>query len=225
MSICNCPAIGVDGIESSEQKHSVADFINQLQGDKHLADAEWSLLSLIDMARAGNDLSTITSAIPFRGGPCNRSMRCCGVCTRRCRHRCIQDCLHRLFMWKKMVDNTPEESQHLIPLNIRLAVRQHFESHEQLSWVVGDILSQSTNSELKEYMKSEGLRPEENPHKIDYSPQVEFDTLSGKRMVDVHSGELRIIPWPESGLCPYCLPNVTVDGRTARSAASRIQQF
>lgn len=222
MSICNCPIVGIDGIEDSKQKQLVAGFLESLAPDGNYAKSDWNLLSLVDMAKAGNDIQTISEVIPFRGGPCARSMRCCGVCSRQCKQRCVQDCLHRLYMWNKLVESTPSTEREKIPLNIRLIVNQKFDSHEHMSWVVGEILSQNTNSNLKEYMKNESLRPEESPYKIDYAPQVEVDPSTGKRRCDPATGELVIADWPRTGLCPHCLPNVTIDGRIARANQNRL---
>lgn len=219
MSVCNCPVVGIDGIEDSKQKQRVASFLNGLGDDV----TEWSLLSLTDLARAGNDLQTISDTIPFRGGPCSRSIRCCGMCSRQCYTRCVQDCLHRLFMWRKLVESTPSTEREKLPLSFRLIVNQKFESHSQMSWCVGEILSQKTNSTLKEYMKNASLRPEENPYKIDYAPQVEVDPHTGKRKCDPITGELCIMEWPRTGLCPFCLPNVTVDGRIAKHRNSQLR--
>lgn len=217
MSVCNCPVVGIDGIEDSKQKQRVASFLNGLGDDV----TQWSLLSLTDLARAGNDLQTISDTIPFRGGPCSRSIRCCGTCSRQCYTRCVQDCLHRLFMWRKLVESTPSTEREKLPLSLRLIVNQKFESHNQMSWCVGEILSRKTNSTLKEYMKNASLRPEENPYKIDYAPQVEVDPHTGKRKCDPLTGELCIMEWPRTGLCPFCLPNVTVDGRIAKRRAGQ----
>lgn len=224
MSVCNCPIVGVDGIEDKTHKQLVAGFLKSLSADGTYAKANWSLLSLADMAKAGNDVRTISEVIPFRGGPCQRTMRCCGVCTRRCKQRCVQDCLHRLYMWNKLVESTPPSELNKIPLNVRLIVNQKFESHEHMSWVVGEILSQSSNSKLKEYMQHESLRPEENPYKIDYSPQVETDPSSGKRVCDPITGILRYAHWPKTGLCPHCLPDVTLDGRIAKTRSINCQR-
>lgn len=227
--MCNCPVLGIDGIEDSKQKQLVASFLSGLAADGAYAKSGWSLLNLSDMVEAGNDLQTISEAVPFRGGPCARSMRCCGVCTRQCKQRCVQDCLHRLYMWHQLVESTPSTEREKIPLNIGLIVTQKFDSHEHLSWVVGEILSQNTNSNLKEYMKNESLRPEGNPYKIDYAPQVEVDPSTGRRLCDLDTGELAIAAWPRTGLCPYCLPDVTIDGRIARAsqrrAAKRATQY
>lgn len=222
MSVCNCPVVGIDGIDDSKQKQFVANFLNSLAANGNYAKCDWSLLSLTDMANAGNDLQTINDVIPFRGGPCARTMRCCGVCTRRCRHRCVQDCLHRLFMWNKLVENTPATERDKLPLNLRLIVNQEFESHEHMSWVVGEIINRCTNSSLKEYMENESLLATENPYKIDYAPQVQVDPNTGKRKCNPDTGELCIDHWPKTGLCPHCLPDVTIDGRTARAHQKRL---
>lgn len=212
MGVCNCPVVGINGIEDSQQKQRVASFLNGLGGNA----AQWSLLSLTDLARAGNDLQIISDTIPFRGGPCPRSIRCCGMCSRQCSTRCVQDCLHRLFMWHRLVESTPSTEREKLPLGLRLIVNQKFESHSQMSWCVGEILSQKTNRALKEYMKNASLRPEENPYKIDYAPQVVVDPHTGKRKCDPLTGELCIMEWPRTGLCPFCLPDVLIDGRFTR---------
>lgn len=200
MSVCICPSVPVD-----VQKQLIQNIIN---------DPEWNMLCLQDMYNAGNSLEDIAQVIPFRGGPCARSMRCCGMCTRKCYHRCIQDCLHRLYMWRHMA--TYENA----PLAIKLLATQKFETLEDLSWVVSDIISQSTNTQLKQFMESEGLRPEENPYKMDYSPQYAIDLNTGKRQVNTQTGELGVLEWPKSGLCPYCMPNATVDRRYVRRATA-----
>lgn len=207
MSICKCPKVPAE-----LQETLVSNLLN---------DHEWSLLSLQDMANAGNSLEDITQVVPFRGEPCKRSLKCCGQCTRQCTSRCIQDCLHRLYMWRKLYENTPATERDMLPLGIRMIVVQHFSSHEELSWAVGDLISRKTNSELKEYMDYAELRSEENPYKIDYAPQVEIDPDSGKRVVNPVTGELHILEWPRTGLCPFCLPKVTVDRRFTEGGNAR----
>ena len=188
----------------------------QLQLDlekMYLNDHEWSLLSLQSMYEAGNSLEEITEVVPFRRPTCTRSLKCCGVCTRQCYSRCIQDCLHRVYMWRKMVESASEEQLRNIPQSIKYVVNQKFETLEDLSWVVGEIISRNSNSKLKSYMSSAQLRPEENPYKLDYAPTPSINPMTGKREVDHTTGSIKILQWPESGLCPYCLPRVTVDRR------------
>lgn len=224
MSVCTCPIVGIDGIEDGQHKKSVARFLEDLAPDGVYAKSGWNFLSLLDMANAGNSKADISEVVPFRGGPCTRSLRCCGACTRRCKRRCVQDCLHRLYMWNQLVASTPLEELHQLPLNIRLIVNQKFESHEHLSWVVSEIISSSTNTTLKEYMKHESLRPEENPYKLDYAPQIEVDPSTGRRICNPATGELRVAEWPQTGLCPHCLPNNTMDGRVAAANQRRLGQ-
>lgn len=199
-----------------EQVHRVQEFLESLPGYPVLADSNWGLLTLADMYQAGNDLETIASSVPFRGGPCSRSIRCCGVCTRQCTMRCVQDCLHRLHIWSQMVATAKaegEEAYMRVPLAIRLIVKKKFSCHAQLSDNVGEILSKHTNAQLRRFMENAHMRSEENPYKMDYSPQVLLDETTGNRAVNSDTGELQFAQWPDTGLCPYCLPNVLVDNR------------
>lgn len=207
MSLCMSPHVGDEGIESREQKQFVASFLKGLatSGD------DWNLMALKDMYDGGNSLAEITQVVPFRGGECTRTRRCCGDCVRQCYTRCVQDCLHRIWVWRKMVESTPETERERIPLAVRLIVKQQFESHRQLSWCVGEILSRKTNAALKEYMERAGLTNYTHPYRNDYAPTVALDPTTGRRMVNPMTGEIRLLKWPESGLCPYCLPNVTID--------------
>ena len=125
-------------------------------------------------------------------------------------------------MWQKLVESTPSTERDKLPLNLRMIVTQKFETLEDLSWVVGEILSQTSNSVLKEYMRHENLYPKDNPYKIDYAPKVDVDPATGRRKCDPTTGELCILPWPKTGLCPYCLPDVTVDGRVARRRLGQV---
>lgn len=207
MSVCMSPHVGRKGIEDPEQKRFVDSFIQALtaSGD------EWNLMALKDMYEAGNSLAEISTVVPFRGGECPRTRRCCGDCVRQCYSRCVQDCLHRIWVWRKMVESTPEDERKRIPLAVRLIVNQEFESHRHMSWCVGEILSRKTNTQLKEYMERAGLNDYTHPYRNDYGPMVQLDPNTGRRMVNPNTGEIKLVKWPESGLCPYCLPNVTID--------------
>lgn len=206
MSICICPVQDRGGIKSPQQKALVESFLRNIGAPEHI---QWSLLDLKTMAEAGNSLEEIQTVVPFRGGPCSRTTHCCSVCTRRCKQRCIQDCLTRLSMWKQTVESTPESERERLPLNIRMIAVQKFETLEELSWAVGEIVSKYTNPALKEYQHAD------NPYKLNYEPSIEVDA-NGKKRSNPISGEYLIIRWPQSGLCPFCLPNATVNGYTIR---------
>lgn len=190
MGICNCPTV--------DQEDLVRLFMN---------DTEWNLECVRTMFNNGNSLEEIFKSVPFRGHSCNRTAKCCGVCTRKCYHRCIQDCLNRMYMWREA------SKYHKMPLSIELALKQKFTNPEDLSWVVSEIISSSTNTSVANYMKEMGLHHTENPNKLEYAPQVEIDTSTGKRVVDPQTGQLSILHWPTTGLCPFCTPDVTIDRR------------
>lgn len=196
MSTCVCPKV-----PKKRYDELVKLFVN---------DKIWDLLKLQDMYNAGNTLKDIIEVVPFRNDECTRSRRCCGVCTRKCHSRCIQDCLNRLYMWRMLVESTPEEQRDQLPLAIRMIVKQNFETLYDLSWNVGEIVSRHTNATLNEYMTKNNMYPGENPYKLDYSPRVDIDETTGKRKIDPNTGVIKYLDWPKSGLCPFCLPKTTI---------------
>lgn len=211
MSVCICPVCDGGGITSPQQKKAVDAFLRNLGWPaKLLSECGWSLYELRVMAEKGNTLESIQEVVPFRGGPCTRTTRCCSVCTRRCNHRCIQDCLTRLYMWSQIVNNTPESERGRLPLNMRMIVAQKFDSWEQLSFAVGEMISKKTNPALRGYSYAE------HPQKFNYEPVIEIDECTGKRRVNPITGELHILKWPKSGLCPYCLPTTSIGGYVLR---------
>lgn len=216
MSLCICPEVGIDGMYDPKQKHFVAGFLKSLAADGHYAASEWSLMSLTDIMQNMGSLRLIEETVPFRGGSCSRTRKCCGECTRVCSMRCVQDCLHRLYMWNQTVKYTPESEREKLPLAIRLIVNQKFESHQQMALCVSEILSKYRNTELAAYMERNELSEFMHPYHNDYSPSVVIDPATGKRKTNPETGEISYRNWPETGLCPYCLPNVMIDGSKLR---------
>lgn len=244
MSICSCPSVPRDeGPQAKAKRIQVLRaFLEHLVRrdwvfmDSQIPDnglLNWSLNDLIpkgqpELAPPKEELLT---TIPFRNSRerCNVSLRCCGVCTRRCRQRCIQDCLTRMYMWARI----PEESQSLaVKMIIRQADAwaQSLRSAkgcdvnaicEDISWVVGDMIGRAHNTEVAAYMKENGLRSYQNPLKMDYSPRVieEVDekTQRYRRKVDKQTGDILYMNWPESGMCPFCLPKMLKDLRSAKN--------
>lgn len=196
---CNCPKIPTETLREREKIL--------------LNDKSWNLLCLQDMYNAGNSLSEMAKTIPFRSVECTRTLKCCGVCTRQCHTRCVQDCLNRLYMWRRMVETTPEEDRERIPLNIRMIVTQEFETLYDLSWVVGEIISANTNTVMKQYLQENNMHPQENPYKLDYSPTFELDPRTGRKAMDPETRKYKLLEWPKSGLCPWCLPRRKTERR------------
>lgn len=205
MGICTCPKLDKKAFEELSGRFLAA--LSPGTG----TGIDWCLLNLSELYQAGNSLEELRQTVPFRSDECTRSRMCCGMCTRQCNHRCVQDCLHRLFMWRKYAENASATEQ--VPLNIRMILSQRFESYEDLSWAVGDILATKTNTKLKEYMQNAELYGYQNPYKVDYAPQNAVDPKTGKRLVNPSTGELYFLSWPKTGLCPYCMPVVTIDRR------------
>ena len=197
----SCSCVGVSRMEWEDRFVAMGDITSM------------NLLSLQDMYHAGNSVESIGGTLPFRNSECGRSVRCCGQCTRQCYNRCVMDSLNRLYMWRKTFEGVAPEK---VPINILMALRQTFRSAAHLSWVVGEILSGAHNEDVKEYMSSRGLRPYDNPYKMDYAPTYAIDPDTGKRIVNPDTGEIKYVSWPASGLCPFCTSPVTVDRRYGR---------
>lgn len=241
MSICSCPTR-----PDNEGPKARKARINTLRVFlEHLVRRDWK-----DMPNNGNGLlnwnlndlipkgqpklappkEELLTTVPFRNSRerCNVSLRCCGVCTRKCTQRCIQDCLTRMYMWARI----PEESQSLaVKMLLRQAEdwAQSLKSTEgcnvdalcgNISWVIGNMLSRKTNTEIENYMNENGLQVYQNPLKMDYSPrvieEVDEETQRYKRKVDPETGDIMYMNWPESGMCPFCLPAIQKDLRSAK---------
>lgn len=186
-------------------------------------------------------LETISSTLPFRGKKCTRTNTCCGLCTRMCSRRCLQDCFNRIYLWshtpsthttlgvQMLLDNLKDYEQQIA--NEGLTEEQALGMMENISLQVGEIISRNYNTELRKWMDEEGLKPEDNPNKLDYGPMFEHYSSSSstdsntsrrrarststvrkqsRKKVDPNTGRYIVIQWPLSGLCPWFLPRATV---------------
>lgn len=165
------------------------------------------------VAKSGNIgliRSVIQDDIPFRVAGCSFMLSCCGMCSRKCDVRCVQDTLHKLYLKAFSVYAGISEGdvfartacQVLMDPNINYAtmleVLYSFSIHD---W----------NEEI-EKLKEEDNFDSEN-YKYDYAPRTEaVFTTSGRRQqkCNPETGEVLFTNWPDSGLCPYCLPRVLV---------------
>ncbi len=187
---------------------------------------EWNLLCLLDIYEQQQPITVeafkalISDIIPFRGDGCPRQTSCCCTCTRRCRSRCLQDSLNRVYMWRKHLEYCKANG---LPYNeaLDLVVRSVDASKnaESIGYIVGDVISSSSNPKLKEYMTNAKLTTQEHPYRLDYAPQCETYQTKGsgkhRRVVD-SNGAYIILHWPRTGLCPYCLPDVLCRGGRVR---------
>ena len=159
------------------------------------------------------------SHVPFRNIPCHiHSLGCCCNCTLSCNRRCIQDVLNRAYLlcghlleayWRgrditellqsssmtarclfeELVADTPR------PFAIRAMVKEH--------------MSKVANPNI--------AKDQPNPNVLTYAPVMEYEQARNKKgqlfyrkVVDPQTGEAKVLNWPQSGLCPFCLPSNTI---------------
>lgn len=175
------------------------------------------------------------SPLLYRAAGCNRARRCCCTCTKLCDHRCLHDCFVRLWLWKRELDSlgvatSSAQLNHSVQLsqpaqpaqpgegtrvgNTRLvsaaspyfatqcAVLNVYTSYRQLSQVIGSTVSARMNTHIREAQARGGT----NLNAMDYSMQLKLNA-KGKPIADPETGRLEVLYWPQSGLCPFCLPD------------------
>ena len=172
------------------------------------------------------ELSETGSPLLYRVTGCNRARRCCCTCTKLCAHRCLHDCFVRLWLWKRELDSLGVATQLSQPVqaaqlgestsvgNTRLvsaaspyfatqcAVLNVYTSYKQLTQVIGSTVSARMNTYIREAQARGGT----NLNAMDYSMQLKLNA-KGKPIADPETGKLEVLYWPQSGLCPFCLPD------------------
>ena len=160
------------------------------------------------------ELSEAGSPLLYRAAGCNRARRCCCTCTKLCAQRCLHDCFVRLWLWKRELDSlgivTMQPSvagQKLVSaaspyFATQCAVLNVYTSYRQLSQVIGSTVSARMNTYIREAQARGGT----NLNAMDYSMQLKLNA-KGKPIADPETGRLEVLYWPQSGLCPFCLPD------------------
>ena len=194
--------------------------------DSAQGDASWFasprnaqlLLESAQLPRRELELSEAGSPLLYRAAGCNRARRCCCTCTKLCAHRCLHDCFVRLWLWKRELDslgvatNPAQLSQlgergRLVSaaspyFATQCAVLNVYTSYRQLSQVIGSTVSARMNTYIREAQARGGT----NLNAMDYSMQLKLNA-KGKPIADPETGRLEVLYWPQSGLCPFCLPD------------------
>lgn len=158
------------------------------------------------------------SPLLYRVTGCNRARRCCCTCTKLCAHRCLHDCFVRLWLWKRELDSLgiatspaqlgeKERNTRLVSaaspyFATQCAVLNVYTSYKQLSQVIGSTVSARMNTYIREAQARGGT----NLNAMDYSMQLKLNA-KGKPIADPDTGRLEVLYWPQSGLCPFCLPD------------------
>lgn len=164
------------------------------------------------------ELSEAGSPLLYRAAGCNRARRCCCTCTKLCAQRCLHDCFVRLWLWKRELDSlgvatSPAQlseqggSTRLVSaaspyFATQCAVLNVYTSYRQLSQVIGSTVSARMNTYIREAQARGGT----NLNAMDYSMQLKLNA-KGKPIADPETGRLEVLYWPQSGLCPFCLPD------------------
>ena len=173
------------------------------------------------------ELSETGSPLLYRVTGCNRARRCCCTCTKLCAHRCLHDCFVRLWLWKRELDSLgvatspaqlsqpaqatqlgeQERSTRLVSaaspyFATQCAVLNVYTSYKQLSQVIGSTVSARMNTYIREAQARGGT----NLNAMDYPMQLKLNA-KGKPIADPDTGRLEVLYWPQSGLCPFCLPD------------------
>lgn len=154
------------------------------------------------------------SPLLYRAVGCNQARKCCCTCTKLCAHRCLHDCFVRLWLWKRELDSlgivtlqTSVAGQKLVSaaspyFATQCAVLNVYTSYRQLSQVIGSTVSARMNTYVREAQARGGT----NLNAMDYSMQLKLNA-KGKPIADPETGKLEVLYWPQSGLCPFCLPD------------------
>lgn len=179
------------------------------------------LLETAQLPRRELEPGEAGSPLLYRAVGCNRARKCCCTCTRLCAHRCLHDCFVRLWLWKRELDSLgvatsptqlsqPSErggSARLVSaaspyFATQCAVLNVYTSYKQLSQVIGSTVSARMNT----YIQEVRVRGGTNLNSMDYSMQLKLNA-KGKPIADPDTGKLEVLYWPQSGLCPFCLPD------------------
>ena len=171
------------------------------------------------------------SNIPFRWTGCPRGdLLCCGCCTRTCDKRCPQDVLCRMYLICGHIIDAPEGERQKRYQESSVVARMLYDEYTSetpryfaIVAMVNEYSSPLYNKRLEEVILREysGM---DSPCKYDYAPQFEYEEVSIQRSngyeetrfrkkIDPATGDARVLYWPRSGMCPFCLPAGMVDRR------------
>lgn len=201
---------------------------------------EWQLCNLEDTFKphvAGHNIQDIReffhdSQVPFKYKSCPRgSMTCCGSCTRVCNSRCPQDVLNRAFLLCANIvcvhDKAEKQRRYDAASTEVQLLYDEFTSETpmyfRISAMVTEMTSPCFNKKLEREI-GERYGNEDSPHRLDYAPVIEVEQIPGTRpeegkfrkKVDVETGEVSVLHWPRSGMCPFCLPTGLSERRRTR---------
>lgn len=134
---------------------------------------------------------------------------CCGGCTHKnCSIRCPQDVINRAYLICGNIFWSPEDEKS----------RRYEESPFYVKMMYKELTSEHPRYFAIDSMVRECLNINAQ---LDYSPQKEYEeyydfkknTWGIRPKVNPDTGEILLLHWPRSGMCPFCLPAVLADMR------------
>lgn len=166
---------------------------------------------------------TIYQKVIFRTQKCAKSgLTCCGTCSVRCRFRCPQDVLYRAKLLAAPIMHALDKDEaYRRASTVQQMMYDELVSERPRYKVIYAMIQEYINPRKNKALRDSIMKDyggDNTPMRLDYAPVVEFETYvnqGGKeitrRKVDPSTGNILIRNWPQSGLCPYCLPTTTVD--------------
>lgn len=142
---------------------------------------------------------TIQGDIPFKPILCKYMLMCCGMCDKICDRRCVQDMYNKLYFRIQRGD--------LVAETIKRTLSNPQLNYATLRDLYNSVFLRYWNDILKEELKDV-----KEPFKFNYAPQAmgKIDSIGRNWLeVDPTTGNARIMHWPTTGLCPYCMPRIT----------------
>ena len=166
------------------------------------------------------------SCVPFRYTGCIRGdMLCCGSCTRLCAARCPQDVLYRAYLYCGNIIEDPSRynESDTVAQMLYDEITSDTPRFFAVAAMVNEYGSPRFNKNLERIILNEydGL---DSPIKYDYAPQAVYEEYLKKhpdgraerklhKKANPSNGEILMLDWPRSGVCPFCLPAGMVDRR------------
>ena len=176
--------------------------------------------------------NTAHTRFAIRAKVCPRGQTiCCGTCTYVCSERCGLDIAIRIQLrlmtmkadQKRLELTMPREEvlrrESALNRSIRLLVESPTSTASQFNALINQLISGYWNAENRRELRMNGNY--ENPNKLNYSPRLEYEAhpKSGKPRIKANpdTGEVVVLTWPNSGLCPFCLPTNSARHRMPKS--------
>lgn len=176
--------------------------------------------------------NTAHTRFAIRAKVCPRGQTiCCGTCTYVCSERCGLDIAIRIQIrlmtmkadQKRLELTMPREEvikrESALNRSIRLLAESPTSTASQFNALINQLISGYWNVENRRELRMNGNY--ENPNKLNYSPRLEYEAhpKSGKPRIKANpdTGEVVVLTWPNSGLCPFCLPTNSARHRMPKS--------